>query len=170
MVFRRAGFAPALSLLMPTFAFRDAPRRLTTPLRGCPECSPTDDFSSHGFGGHLMPVHHPRPPARLVSCYALFERMAASKPTSRLSVQADLVSSTQAALGGLGRWSGFFPSRDRTLAPCPSLPRSRAAAFGVWSGSAGGEAPSPVQYLYLRGGTREAAPKGISGSTSYLPA
>ena len=170
MVFRRGRFSRPLSLLMPTFAFRDAPRRLTAPLRGCPECSPTDDFSSHGFGGHLMPVHHPRPPARLVSCYALFERMAASKPTSQLSVQADLVSPTQAPLGGLGRWSGFFPSRARTLAPAPSLPGSHTAAFGVWLGSAGGEAPSPIQYLYLRGETPEAAPKGISGSTSYLPA
>ena len=134
------------------------------------ECSPTDTMYPTASAAALMPAHHPYPPARPVSCYALFERMAASKPTSRLSVQADLVSSTQAALGGLGRWSGFFPSRDRTLAPCPSLPRSGTAAFGVWSGSAGGEAPSPVQYLYLRGGTREAAPKGISGSTSYLPA
>ena len=42
----------------------------------------------------LMPAHHPYPPARLVSCYALFERMAASKPTSQLSVQADLVKTT----------------------------------------------------------------------------
>ena len=44
------------------------------------------------------------------------------------------------------------------------------AAFGVWLGSVGGEAPSPNQYLYLRGGSPEAAPKGISGSTSYLSA
>lgn len=42
------------------------------------------------------------------------------------------------------------------------------AAFGVWLGSAGGEAPSPNQYLYLRVAPPEAAPKGISGSTSYL--
>ena len=44
------------------------------------------------------------------------------------------------------------------------------AAFGVWLGSVGGEAPSPNQYLYLRDQTPEAAPKGISGSTSYLSA
>ena len=30
----------------------------------------------------LMPVYYPRPAARLVSCYALFKWMAASKPTS----------------------------------------------------------------------------------------
>ena len=113
-----------------------------------------------------MPAHHPRPPARPVSCYALLGRMAASKPTSRLSVQADLVNATQAALGGLGRWSGFFPSRARTLAPAPSLPGMNTAAFGVWPGSAGGEAPSPVQYLYLRG----AKPEALIGLSPLPPA
>ena len=85
-------------------------------------------------------------------------------------MQADLVIATQEALGGLGRRSGFFPSRDGTLAPRPSLPGSHVTAFGVWLGSAGGEAPSPNQYLYLRHEAPEAAPKGISGSTSYLSA
>ena len=49
-------------------------------------------------------------------------------------------------------------------------PGLRIAAFGVWLGSVGGEAPSPNQYLYLREAAPEAAPKGISGSTSYLSA
>ena len=35
-----------------------------------------------GFGMTLIPVHHPCNTARLVSCYALFKCMAASKPTS----------------------------------------------------------------------------------------
>ena len=35
-----------------------------------------------GFGTALIPVHHPCSTARLVSCYALFKCMAASKPTS----------------------------------------------------------------------------------------
>ena len=35
-----------------------------------------------GFGTALIPVHHPCNTARLVSCYALFKCMAASKPTS----------------------------------------------------------------------------------------
>ena len=52
----------------------------------------------------------------------------------------------------------------------PLTPGLDAAAFGVWLGSVGGEAPSPNQYLYLRGASPEAAPKGISGSTSYLSA
>ena len=108
-------------------------------------CSPTDDICRPtASAAALMPAHHPRPPARPVSCYALFERMAASKPTSRLSVQADLVTSTQAALGGLGRWSGFFPSRARTLAPAPSLPGCtwRHSEFG-W-GRQAAKPPRPI--------------------------
>ena len=52
----------------------------------------------------------------------------------------------------------------------PLTPAYDGAAFGVWLGSVGGEAPSPNQYLYLRDAPPEAAPKGISGSTSYLSA
>ena len=38
------------------------------------------------------------------------------------------------------------------------LPGVDAAAFGVWLGSAGGEAPSPNQYLYLRGADPRGCP------------
>ena len=31
-------------------------------------------------------------------------------------------------------------------------PKEPAAAFGVWLGLVGGEAPAPNQYLYLRAG------------------
>ena len=47
-------------------------------------------------------------------------------------------------------------------------PGHHHAAFGVWLGLVGGEAPAPNQYLYLCMTSPEAAPKGISGSTSYL--
>ena len=42
----------------------------------------------------FMPVYHPCQSPRPVSCYALFEWMAASKPTSWLSLQTDLVNPT----------------------------------------------------------------------------
>ncbi len=45
----------------------------------------------HGFGNMLMPDHYPCGTARPVSCYALFKRMAASKPTSWLSGQSHRV-------------------------------------------------------------------------------
>ena len=93
---------------LPFNAVRNAPLPVLSAPRGC--------------GCGLMPVHHPRGPARPVSCYALFERIAASKLTSWLSLRAHLVQTTRAAIGGLGRRSGLFPSRRRTLAPADSLP------------------------------------------------
>ena len=42
LVFRRGGFSPPLSLLIPTFAFPDAPAEVTHRIQGGPECSPTD--------------------------------------------------------------------------------------------------------------------------------
>ena len=44
--------------------------------------APLPIFRFLGFGTPLIPVHHPCSTARLVSCYALFKCMAASKPTS----------------------------------------------------------------------------------------
>ena len=50
--------------------------------------------SCHSFGNTLMPAYSPCRTARPVSCYALFKRMAASKPTSWLSRQSYFVFST----------------------------------------------------------------------------
>jgi hypothetical protein len=51
------------------------------------ERSPTPDIeiSRPSFGGPLNPDHSRRTPTGLVSYYALFKGMAASKPTSQLS-------------------------------------------------------------------------------------
>ena len=48
------------------------------------ECSPTTCAIAqvYSFGNMLMPVYYPCLTPRLVSCYALFKCMAASKPTS----------------------------------------------------------------------------------------
>ena len=53
LVYRRGGFSPPLSLLMPTFAFPAAPRPLTGPLQCRLECSPTSTYLYviHSFGG-----------------------------------------------------------------------------------------------------------------------
>ena len=103
--------------------------------------------SIRGFGGKLYsPDHFRRRTTRLVSYYALFKGMAASKPTSQLSGQTHILSfSTQLALGDLSRRSGFLPSRARRLSRAHCLPRSIFWAFGVCLGSVGGEAPSPMQ-------------------------
>ena len=94
--------------------------------------------------------------------------MAASKPTSWLSRGPHFVRLTQAEFRGLRRRSGFFSSRGRSLAPAPLLQRCGACAFGVCQDSIGGEALLSYQSLYLTCGSRHAAPKCLSGSTSYL--
>ena len=58
----------------------------------------------------LAQLHCLRAPARPVSCYALFQGMAASEPTSWLSAQAHLISHL-APFWDLCRRSGLFPSR-----------------------------------------------------------
>src|SRR5687768_10119878 len=61
-------------------------------------------------------------------------RMAASKPTSWLSVRFHILSHL-AQFWDLSWRSGLFPSRLRSLAPAVSLPCSGVTAFGVWLGS-----------------------------------
>ena len=86
------------------------------------------------FGGPLNPDHSRRVHAGLVSYYALFKGMAASKPTSQLSRHKHILRYTQRPLRGLSCGSGFFPSRRRTLSLGDCLPRSMSQAFGVWLG------------------------------------
>ena len=73
---------------------RSLPERLL-PRR---ECSPTRQplhvAESAASVCVLMPAYYRCPVARPVSCYALFKGMAASKPTSWLSRQLDLLCST----------------------------------------------------------------------------
>ena len=112
--------------------------------------SPTMTRSTHairGFGdGLASPDHFRRRFTRLVSYYALFKGMAASKPTSQLSRQIHILCfSTQPVLRDLSRRSGFLPSRARTLSHVPCLPGLISRAFGVCLGSVGCEPPSPMQ-------------------------
>jgi hypothetical protein len=86
------------------------------------------------FGGPLNPDHSRRIPAGLVSYYALFQGMAASKPTSQLSMQKHILRYTQWSLRGLSCGSGFFPSRRWTLSLSDCLPGYRSMVFGVWLG------------------------------------
>ena len=69
----------------------------------------------------LAPFHCLRADARPVSCYALFQGMAASEPTSWLSSHPHIISHS-APLWDLSRRSGLFPSRLRTLSHAVSLP------------------------------------------------
>src|SRR5690606_33874370 len=71
--FRWAGFSPALSLLMPTFAFPCAPAPITRYLRRTWNAPLPIYFNPTASVVHFMPVYYPCPIARLVSCYALFK-------------------------------------------------------------------------------------------------
>lgn len=126
-----------------------APSRTASPQRRrSPTVSQLDESNrpTRGFGDGLSPDHFRRGSTRLVSYYALFKGMAASKPTSQLSERTHILSfSTQPVLGDLSRRSGFLPSRSRTLSHGSCLPGCFDQAFGVCLGSVGGETPSPMQ-------------------------
>ena len=66
--------------------------------------APTPRMEAHCFGGQLIsPDHYRRGHAGLVSYYALFKGMAASKPTSQLSQHAHILNNTELSLRGLSR-------------------------------------------------------------------
>jgi|LakWasMet10_HOW4_FD_contig_121_87558_length_1167_multi_3_in_0_out_0_1 hypothetical protein len=100
-----------------------------------------DDASAGG----LSPDHYRRNRAGLVSYYALFKGMAASKPTSQLSQHNHILCYTEPPLWGLSSRSGFFPSRRSTLAHRDCLPASIPWAFGVWLGEVLLTQPGPIQ-------------------------
>jgi hypothetical protein len=115
--FRRTGIPPVFSLLMPAFSLAPRPRALAGPAssayamlsyRRRPRLRPAASVA------RLAPLHYRRTTTRPVSCYALFEGVAASEPTSWLSVQSYFLSHS-ARLGDLSRRSGLFPSRRRPL-------------------------------------------------------
>ena len=73
LVYRWAGFSPALSLLMPTFALLCAPACLTAHLLR-PENAPLPSVNTvYASVLYLMPDYYRCPVARPVSCYALFK-------------------------------------------------------------------------------------------------
>ena len=81
------------------------------------QCSPTEPHNTCGsraFGVCLIPDYYPCGDPRPVSCYALFQGMAASEPTSWLSMHSDFLSHS-ARIGDLSCRSGLFPSRPRPL-------------------------------------------------------
>ena len=118
----------------------------------------------------FSPDHFRRKSTRLVSYYALFKGMAASKPTSQLSERTHILNfSTKSILWGLSRRSGFLPSRSRTLSHGSCLPGSIWQVFGVCLELVGGETPASMQCSTPCRHAPEAIPKYVSERTSYLP-
>ena len=88
---------PAFSLLIaPREGFR--PRFTALRTLPYPSARSAEDIAS---AGGLSPDHYRRDLAGLVSYYALFKGMAASKPTSQLSQQDHILCYTEPPLRGL---------------------------------------------------------------------
>ena len=70
------------SLLVPAFSLLKNPRALSFTLRLFDDAPLPMHMHPRASAARLSPGHFRRRASRLVSCYALFERMAASEPTS----------------------------------------------------------------------------------------
>lgn len=111
------------SLLMPTFSLLPRPSVLPIWLHPNTERSPTHivNYMTQFRLYAWVPVYFRRGVAWPVSYYALFQGMAASKPTSWLSQQLYLLNHL-AYIRDLNWRSGLFPSWPRILSLVASLP------------------------------------------------
>src|SRR5581483_7450195 len=109
--FRRPGFPPGLSLLIPASALPSAPAPLTGHLRGGWGRSPTRPtrrLASAASVAGLAPVHCRRTRTRPVSYYALFQGwLLLSQPPGCPRARTSL--HTRPALRNLSRRSRLFP-------------------------------------------------------------
>ena len=158
----RAALVTHASILTPLRSTVGRPP--ASPRRGS---SPTNVITFRRFGASLSPVNCRRMSTRPVSCYALFECMAASKPTSWLSGRTHILCHLARPLGP---WRAVWAVSLSSAQLSPrALTRGLSAAavrslvrFGRLRGPLGG----PV--LYRRRLTAAASPKAISGRTRYL--
>ena len=157
---------------MPAFSPARAPPLLTVRLRRGVRRSPTarDDESSRTrcFGTTLIPDHLRRRPARPVSYYALFKwwLLLSQHPGCHGRTTS---SRTERGLGTLADGLGCF-RLDRE--DYPSRTHSRGTPCGIRSlvEARRRVAPRPLSVaLPPQGNCPEAAPKGISERTRYLP-
>ena len=93
--------------------------------------------------------------------------MAASKPTSWLSLQLHILKPTQSGLGTLAGGQGCLPLDDEAYPP-PSDSRGKAVRYSEFDWLRyPGKDPRPISALPPPATSREAIPKYISERTSY---
>jgi hypothetical protein len=156
---------------MPAFSHARAPRLLTVSLRRGVRRSPTagrQSLPTRCFGTTLIPDHLRRRPARPVSYYALFKwwLLLSQHPGCHGRTTS---SRTERGLGTLADGLGCF-RLDRE--DYPSRTHSRGTPCGIRSlvEARRRVAPRPLSVaLPPQGNVPEAAPKGISERTRYLP-
>lgn len=155
------------SLLMPTFSLLSRPSVLSIWLRPTTVRSPTHivNYMTQFRLYALVPVYFRRGVAWPVSYYALFQGMAASKPTSWLSQQLYLLNHL-AYIRDLNWRSGLFPSWPWILSLIASLLDITLQAFGVWHCLVHHFDARTKPVLYLLQDKSNAVPKRISGRTS----
>ena len=157
-----------IALLVPAFALPHAPPTLTSRLRreGDAPLPRAARLHIRSFGARLSPDHCRRARTRPVSCYALFEGwLLLSQPPGCLGARTSFA--TEPGFRDLSWRSGLLPSRPWSLAPTVSLAaRARGIRGSVGVGTLAG--PRPSGALPPRAPSTTAAPKGISGRTSYL--
>ena len=104
-------FLACISLLIPAFSLLRRPRFLPVPASANALCSSTAHLAMNPKLRWcvLAPLHLRRTITRPVSYYALFECVAASKPTSWLSLQLHILSHLTHTLGPLAVDLGCSP-------------------------------------------------------------
>src|SRR4051812_25540906 len=156
---------------MPAFSPARAPPVLTVRLRrGVRRSSTTHRLTPgiHCFGTRLIPDHLRRYPARPVSYYALFKwwLLLSQHPGCHRRITSYR---TKLRLGTLAGGQGCFPF-DREDYPSRTHSRSTPDSIRSLIGACRRVAPRPLSVaLPLSGMLSEAAPKGISKRTRYLP-
>jgi len=122
LFFRRAGFSPALWLLVPTFLLPNAPAWVT------PSPSAQIGILSYrsflpkkketlSFGTMLSPVNLRCKISYWVSCYAFFKRWLLLSQLPQCLGNFTSLSALSMNLGTLNRDQGCFPFDHRSLAP-----------------------------------------------------
>ncbi len=158
-----AALATHASILTPLRSTEGRPS--ASPPRGS---SPTiGEYPIRRFGAQLSPVYCRRMSTRPVSCYALFECMAASKPTSWLSGRTHILCHSAETWGPWRAvWAVSLSSAQ--LSPRALTPGFRSA--GIRSSARVGRQRRPLAdpVLYRLRGSPGASPKAISGRTRYL--
>ena len=90
----------SISLLIPAFSLLISPRLLPVPLRPYKNAPlPIDSLNSTASVSCFSPGHFRRRTSRPVSYYALFKCMAASEPTSWLSLRSHILFHLTRTLG-----------------------------------------------------------------------
>ena len=122
LIFRRAGFSPALRLLVPTFLLPSAPVWVTPSPSVRMEYSPTNGqyrsiVQSSVSVRHLSPDYLRREISRWVSCYAIFEWWLLLSLHPHCKRNFTTLSALNVDLGTLNRDLGLFPFWPMELSP-----------------------------------------------------